>query len=608
MSPEQVLGKALDARTDLFSFAIVLYEMATGLLPFKGDTSGAIFDGILHRSPTSPVRLNPEVPMELEHIINKALEKDRDVRYQHAAEMRADLTRTKRDSDSGRIEQLHSAIVAPARKGYRRIAWFGGILAVGLMTIALWKVKQRPEYHAGSTKTTTVAVLPFQNSAQDKDTDFLRLALPDEIATVLSYTPSLSVRPSAMTSKYVGPDLDLQRAGRELQVTEIVTGHYLKEDNQLQVTLEAINVEDSRIIWRDTLTAAKLDMIAMREQITARVRQGSLPVLGASAPLNSGTRPRNEEAYDLYLRSVALPHDPTPNKEAITMLERSVGMDSGYAPAWEALGSRYYWDTTFSNGGEEMAQRSNSALERALTLDPNRVLAASQLIVNRVERREPRRAYEDVQTLVKQNPQSAQAHFSLAYVLRYAGMLEESSRQCDTALALDPASYWWRSCAWAFMELDKPTRARDFIRLDAGSEWANYVMPSLLLREGKVDEAREAVQHMPFAPHYHRDLLEACLAVPPSPKLERIAHEVETTEPAEADPEIAYYQGAILGYCGKKQAAVHIITNAIEHDYCAYSQLVFDPVLAKLRGTTEFGQLLARAKECQGRYLAKTSN
>jgi serine/threonine protein kinase len=606
MSPEQVLGKLLDARTDLFSFGILLYEMATGLLPFKGDTSGAIFDGILHRSPTSPVRLNPEVPAELEHIINKALEKDREVRYQHASEMKADLTRAKRDSSSGRIEKPGTTIgTLKAVRGYKQFAWLGGILATSLLAVLFWQLKHHAVSPGSIPTSTAVAVLPFQNSASDKDTDFLRLALPDEIATVLSYTRSLSVRPSAMTSKYVGADLDLQKAGREMRVADIVTGHYLKEGNQLQVTLEAVNVEDNRIIWRETLTAAKLDMIAMREQITAKVRQGLLPVLGASAPANSGTRPRNEEAYDLYLRSVAVPHDAVPNKEAIAMLERSVGMDSGYAPAWEALGTRYYFDTTYSNGGEEMIQRSNAALERALTLDPNLIVAASQLIVTRVERREARKAYADAQTLVKQHPQSASAHFTLAYVLRYAGMLEESARECDTVLALDPTNYSWRSCTWAFMELAKTTRARDFIRLDAGSEWANYVMPSLLLREGKVEEAREAVKQMPIAPHYHRDLVEACLDLRPRSELDKMALQAETTEPTEPDPELTYQQATFLAFCGKRQAAVHMLSIAIGHNYCAYSQLLSDPLLAKLRATGDLDQLLSSAKECQQRFLPK---
>ena len=149
-------------------------------------------------------------------------------------------------------------------------------------------------------------------------------------------------------------------------------------------------------------------------------------------------------------------------------------------------GQRYYYDATYSNGGEQMFQHSNAALERALALDPNLIAAASQLIVNRVDRGELGKAYEAAQALVKRRPENAQAHFTLGYVQRYAGMLEESARQCDTALTLAPGNYQFRSCAWAFMELGKFDRACDFIQLDAGSEWANYVTPSLLLREGRV--------------------------------------------------------------------------------------------------------------------------
>ena len=220
-------------------------------------------------------------------------------------------------------------------------------------------------------------------------------------------------------------------------------------------------------------------------------------MLGAAGGfLETSTRPSNQEAYELYLRSVAPSHDSAPNREGIKNLEHVVELDPNYAPAWAEIGQRYYYDATYANGGEQMFQHSNAALERALALDPNLIAAASQLIVNRVDRGELGKAYESAMALVKRRPESAKAHFTLGYVQRYAGMLEESARQCDTALTLAPGNYSFRSCAWAFMELGQFDRAREFIQLDAGTEWANYVTPSLLLREGRMAEAREAVKRM----------------------------------------------------------------------------------------------------------------
>jgi hypothetical protein len=274
-------------------------------------------------------------------------------------------------------------------------------------------------------------------------------------------------------------------------------------------------------------------------------------------------------------------------------------VDPTYAPAWEQLGLRCYFDADYSDGGEPMFQRSNQACERALQLDPNRVTAARQLIANRVERGELGKAYQAAQALVKRRPESAEAHFALGYVYRYAGMLEKSADECNIALALDPGNYLFRSCAWAFMELGKTDRAADFIRLDAGSEWAAYILPSLLLREGKASEAREAVKLMPSAPRYHRDLLESCLQLRPAADLDRMAQEAEASLPAEPDPETWYYQGALFAYCGKKQAALHLLQSAVEQNYCAYSNLLSDPLLAKLRTETAFDKVLTSAGKCQ---------
>jgi TolB-like protein len=269
--------------------------------------------------------------------------------------------------------------------------------------------------HPGEPASSkAIAVLPLQNAGSDKDIDFLRLALADEIATALSHVQSFSIRPSATTAKYNGLNVDLQQAAREMGVTSVVTGHFLKDGDQLEITLEAVDTVSNRSVWRDTINASPSDRIGMREQITSRVRQELIPALGASsAAAETGTRPRSEEAYDLYLRSIAIPHDVSPNKDAISMLERAVGIDPSYAPAWEALGVRYYYDGTYGDGGEQMLKRSDSAMERAIALDPNLMFAAFQLITIRADRGEMADAYAEASALVKKRPESAQAHFAL---------------------------------------------------------------------------------------------------------------------------------------------------------------------------------------------------
>jgi serine/threonine protein kinase len=598
MSPEQVRAKELDARTDLFSFGVVLYEMATGVLPFRGESTGVVFEAILNRIAPPLPRLNPDLPPELERIINRALEKDRNLRYQHASEMRAELQRLKRDTDSRNSVAPPESTTASRR---RRLQWViagaVGVIAAIVTALYLWQSRHPPVSPVGSANPRAIAVLPFQNAGSDKDTDFLRLAL--------SYVPSFSIRPFATTSKYNGPNVDLQQAGREMGVNSIVTGHYHAEGNQLEVTLEAVDVANNRSVWRDTINVAAWDKIAMREQITSRVRQGLVPVLGGlSASGEVGTRPKSEEAYDLYLRSIAVPRDVAPNKDAIAMLERAVSIDPSYAPAWEALGLRYYFDGSYGNGGEPAFERSDSATERALALDPDLISARSQLITNRAERGEIRSAYAEASALVKRRPHSAGAHFALGYVLRYAGLLDESAHECDTALALDRGNYQFRSCSWAFIQLGQPQRAMEFVRLDADSEWAARTTAFILIGQGKLGEARQTIQRMPDAPLMGRDLLQACLDPQRTSQVERAARKMETASFAKLDAEPRYEFGALLSYCGQKDAALRLLRSAVEQNYCAYTALQTDPLLVKFRRTPEFSELLSAAKECQNEFLA----
>jgi len=389
-------------------------------------------------------------------------------------------------------------------------------------------------------------------------------------------------------------------------VTSIVTGHFLKEGEQLEITLEAVDIASNRSVWRDTINAAASDRIAMRDQITSKVRQELVPALGAaSAVTEPGTRPKSEEAYDLYLRSIAVPHDAAPNKDAIAMLERAVGIDPSYAPAWEALGLRYYFEGRYGDGGEPTLKRSESAMERALALDPNLIFAAAQLIGNRTERGEVGNAYAEASALVKRRPDSARAHFVLSYVLRYAGLLGESAHECDTALALDRGNYQFRSCSWVFMQLGQPQRAMEFVRLDAGSEYAARQTALILMGQGKLAEARQSIQRTSDQPLMGRDLVQACLDPQQSSQLDRAVRKMEADALAQPDSEPRYHAGALLSYCGQKDAAVRLLRSAIEQNYCAYTALQSDPMLVKLRGTSEFNKLLSAAKQCQNRFLAK---
>jgi len=604
MSPEQAKGEELDSRTDLFSFGAVLYEMATGKKPFSGTTTAVIFDGILNRAPASPVRLNPDLPAELERIVNTALEKDRELRYQTAAELRADLKRLKRDSESGRVAAAETPAPSPRRS--RIPVVIGGVVAVLALAGVVWFLSNRGRPSSPGSRPesqVSIAVLPFQNLGADKSADFLKLALPDEVVTTMSYAPALAIRPFAATLKYDKPGVDPQTAGKELRVDRVLTGHYRSDPSGLQVTLEVVDTDANQVVWRDTLSGSATDLIGLQQQITARLNQGLLPLLGATSAVEGSTRPRSPEAYDLYLRSAALSRDVKPNADALAMLERAVGLDPDYAPAWNALGDRYYFDAQYGSGGARAFERARTALERALSLDPNLTLAVTRLILLRVEGGDLNGAWDEASRMVSRRPGDADAHFTLGYILRYGGLLEESARECETALSLDPKNPRFRSCGVTNALLGNYARARTFLNLDAGSEFSGRQLTWILVREGKLEEAaRIRAPELGGSDTYNR-WLSACLARRPPSAGGSLPVEVREHFATGRDSEPRFNVASRVAFCGDRESALHLLRKAAEGNYCGYPAMDRDPLFDPIRKTPEFAEIRRAAMACHQRFL-----
>ncbi len=610
MSPEQINNEELDARSDLFSFGVLLYEMATGKRPFIESNSVRTLAAILDKKPVSPLTLNPDLPIEFEGILSKLLEKNREKRYQSAAELKTDLEELKRETTTDTAVGL-SSLVRRRRKVFRRMSskmsWATlGLAALAVMLFVVFAMVWLRSRSA-SAASSSIAVLPFQSmTPMDVSSDYLRVALADEVATILTYTPNLEVRPVAATTRFIG-DVDPAQAGKELRVGTVVTGQYLKQGKDLSISISAIDVKRNRLIWQGNIKLPVEDLTVMQKELEVDLRKGLVPVLvGRSSAIETATRPKSAEAYDLYLRSSAIPHDPAPNREAIRNLERSVGLDPTYAPAWDALGLRYYYDSQYGSGGSKAYDLAGQAYERAVNLDPNFIQAVAHLTRIHVERGEISSAYKTALELKNRRDDNAQAHFTLSYVLRYAGLLDEAEQECDIANGLDPGNYFFRSCAFPFFEKGDTAKAENYLALDEGSDFARNVKPALLLRAGKLDEARAAAHEMTNDETWFGNVLRACLDNRPPAEINTLAFENEGAMLAQRDPEFRYYQGSLMAYCGQPDVASKLIKSAIQQNYCAAEALQKDPALESFRKYADYPGLLSSAQECQYRFKNQT--
>lgn len=448
---------------------------------------------------------------------------------------------------------------------------------------------------AGTSRSapTTVAVLPFENAADEERLEYLRLALPDEITTLLTTSRDLVVRPFEHEAS--GHPLAV---GRARDAGHVVTGHYyIEENDHLTVAVEAQEVAGERLVWRARITVPADDLLAMREQISERVSRGLLPALGVAAAPAFGPQPAHPEAYNDYLRSLALPKHPAPTVRAIEMLQHAVELDPEFAPAWTALGMRWYEHGSYGEGGDEAREKALAAYRKALELDPAAIPAAVGVVNLRTESGELEDAYREARLLVDRFDNNSDAHLALALVYRFGGMLDASQRHCEIAFELDPDNPRLRSCGYSYLYAGKLGPVPKFLALDEGSYFSHWGTVLLHLRRSEDAAALNSARQVPPDLHIRR-FMELCLGGRRGEALDAPAAAFVEFWSEHRDPELAYALAPMLEYCGRRDDALAFLERAIDNNFCAWPALDQDPIWHGMRENAVFRQLREDARAC----------
>ena len=587
MAPEQLEAGPVDARTDIFALGVLLYEMATGRRAFDAKSRAGVIAAIMEHDPPSITATQPAIPLGLDHIVRRCLSKKPDERFQSARDLQFALEEVE--------DQMSTSSEAGPRRKFVTISIYP-LLAAILLLIALaagWFILRRNRVPEGGVSTTrTFAVLPFANLGGDASHDYLRLAIPDEITTILSYNRALVVRPFSV-SRQLAADIDPRQAARKLNAAGIISGHVRSDGGRLSVTLEVIDVRDNKLFWREGFETASADLLTMRGELAKRIQTGLMPRLALSGEIREHGKPRNPEAYTKYLRAAALPTDPAPTREALRLLEESVRLDPSYAPAWAALGRRHYYHFNYDDGGTKALLRAQETLTRAVALDPELVAAARYSIIMRAESGELAEAWHDAAQLVARRPDSSEAHLTTAYVLRYGGLLEESAAECEKAWAIDSGDIGIRSCTLTFQHLGNYQRATDFARIDAGSDWSNRILGGILLRQG-----RPLQEVLPLLSDHQRALFETS-----GPALDDAIAALYARSARRLDGEPLYVNGSLVSAAGRPTHALEFLREAVRRNYCSYPAMDNDPLFAAARKLPGYAEVRESAVACQQAFL-----
>jgi eukaryotic-like serine/threonine-protein kinase len=448
MSPEQVRAKELDARTDLFSFGALLYEMATGTLPFRGESSGVIFNAILERDPVSAVRLNPDLPAELERIISKALEKDRGLRYQSASDIFTDLKRLKRDTDSARVASFPTPLPRTRRR-WQMPALAAAIFVAGLLVVLValnvggWR--SRLLGGAPSRRVESLAVLPLENLSRDPEQEYFADGMTEELITDLAKIGALRVISRTSVMQYKGAKKPLPQIARELSVDAVVEGSVLRSGNRLRISAQLIEARTDRHLWANSYERDLRDVLALQEEVARAIaREIQTEVTPQEQTRLTNARPVSPEVYENYLKGRYYWNKRTEQgvRKGLDYFQQAVDEDPAYARGYVGLADSYFILGYYSwLPPKEAFPKAKAAALKGLELDDSLAEGHTALaVVARdfdwdwvVAEKEFKRAFE-------LNPSYASAHQWCANLFNALGRREEALVQMKKAQELDPLS------------------------------------------------------------------------------------------------------------------------------------------------------------------------